>query len=207
MQLRVKPRPLTVPAAPTIHGIPALTYARQQEDRWCWAACVEMILKYYCLSQENQCKIATRGLKIKYPDRDFNCCPARGITGACDTGCDHTLDNLEISSLWRDGYGIPVNPVFRPSLPSLEEDLRRLLDQEHPVELGYSGSLSGHLVILFGWHLDPERGETKFHLHDPGRGESAIAVAEGLIDNGGALDAYWVIMKTETERRCGDGNQ
>ena len=64
MQLRVKPTPITVRPAPPTHGIPTLKYARQQEDRWCWAACVEIILKHYCLPPDDQCKIAEKGLKI-----------------------------------------------------------------------------------------------------------------------------------------------
>ena len=215
MKLRVEPKRMTVRPAPPTHGIPTLKYARQQEDCWCWAACVEMILRHYCLFEaDGQCKIAEKGLKIKHPNGQFTCCPHTGITGRCDGdgGCDQALGNLQITRLWSDqngGYGIPVETTSLrgPQDGWLVYHLREMLDRGHPVELGYSGSTTGHVVILFGWDVDAASGEIKFFVHDPAACESATVRAGGLLDNGGALDAYWVILKTEAERRCGDGNQ
>src|SRR5689334_22130013 len=89
-QIPIQPRP---PG----HGVPSLAYVKQCEDCWCWAACVEMILKHYFPNPDKQCEIARKGLMLKYPKRQFPCCPPHGRTNRCyDAECDQTIDDVVI---------------------------------------------------------------------------------------------------------------
>lgn len=59
----------------------------QEEELWCWAACIQMALQRLPLTNKNQCAVVKTAFP-KFAEDNIDCCtdPA-----ACDRGCDPSL--------------------------------------------------------------------------------------------------------------------
>lgn len=198
MAVRATPQPITVGAAPppTNRGGPTLDLEQQDQNTWCWAACVEMVLKRFALSpgENEQCQIAEKGLKLAGIIADTaSCCPASSNNSVCN----RLLSDKFVTDLW-EAYGVPVRPDFGPFIFNEQAAVEKLLaslNQNHPVELGFSDDIS-HVVMLFRWERDPD-GTLRFLYHNPGPGSgSTDSVSSDRIVRSGSriLDATWEIL-------------
>jgi hypothetical protein len=187
--------PVISPTAPPV-GI-SLEFERQEEINWCWAACAEMILKHFHRSNDEQCQIAQKGLA--FIGVNVPCC-TDSLHSNGDIRCDRTLGDKNISRLWREAYGVQVNYTNRQDLhindePALIERLKEIIEN-HPIQLGYSGSPAGHVIIVYAWE-PASSGKVNFLCRDPARGANAVIPESSIIRPGrGTLNALWEILLT-----------
>lgn len=196
MSLRVTGRPITLGPPPVIEGVPSLEFKKQKNNWWCWAACVEMVLKHHEVSNDEQCQIGQKGLtKIGVT---AVCCNAQNDFNNNDA-CERTLHKPEITRLWEEEYPeIPVQsfsgmPVDRAQLTNW---LRERLNEGKLVEIGYDRGEKEHVVILYGWSKKPTDNKISFHIHDPECAPNTIIEASEIDDNDyGIWVATWLIPK------------
>jgi|GEM_PF-2185164 len=107
---------------------------------WCWAACIQMVLKYYDkpTHPDNQCKI----VKIKLGDETHQCPNEFDLK---DDDCRPRL----MAQAWRDCGITEVVPVNESvSLEVIKEELKA----HRPLEVGISWTNGGgHAVLIKGW--------------------------------------------------------
>jgi hypothetical protein len=60
-------------------GAPLVSYVKQTETNWCWAACGEMLMQARGIHQ-TQCTLASTQFT-------FQCCPSPGAPQGCNKGC------------------------------------------------------------------------------------------------------------------------
>lgn len=126
-------------------------YGKQRDSKWCWAACIQMVLNYYNvpISQE---KIVTR-------------CFGQLINkGANSATMFKALNGWQIDV---SGNAVQVNSN---NIPTSEKEISAFLNRKKPLIVGlYNGSGNmGHAYILFGiYHAQSSNsaGETIFVPH------------------------------------------
>jgi hypothetical protein len=198
MPLRTIAHP-KIPIYPEAEGcrIP-LSHISQCKDNWCWAACVDMVLKYFKISIDSQCTIAQKGLAIDYPNLPVNCCAG----GSSADLCDQPLKTRSITQLWTEAYSRSLNyrntlNLSNPAKRRLVEEYRQALCQQHPVEFGYLGT-PGHVLLLYAWERDSMSGGFKFRLFDPDPDypQTSMLADEIFIGEYGFLAVTWEIITT-----------
>lgn len=123
----------------------SVPFVAQQTPVWCWAACSEMIFRYYGTGN-TQCQI----LSILYQG---DCCsfPAFCQTTAPVAGIQAVLfQSGGLSSEIKSG-------------PLSFQEVRTEIDAGRPFIIAYLGSVSGHVVVVFGYDAS---NQTLF-IHDP----------------------------------------
>jgi hypothetical protein len=114
---------------------------RQKLSLWCWAACAEMVLRYYG-EKVDKCEVANWLLKRE------NCCVPNGINRACNRECDEA-DVCRIYNNWRIHCSSPIDA----SVPftTLQDELCA----NRPVQAGFgqAGAALGHLLLVTGWYI------------------------------------------------------
>jgi hypothetical protein len=179
-----------------------LNFERQDEKNWCWVACVEMVLKHFNISpnEDEQCQIAQKGLRLANQMNEggiagnISCCTGNGNNPACNL----TLRDGPITRLWQE-YGITVDRDDGPFIgdePATLERLKQALGARHPVQLAF-GDFLGHVVMLFRWERYAD-GTERFFYHNPGPGSGSTdeVSSESLIHHGTrVLDATWEILR------------
>jgi Papain-like cysteine protease AvrRpt2 len=130
----------------------------QHESEWCWAACLEMILKSRWSDAPSQCELAGDAFDVE------GCCRS-----PADRLCNRPLPVWRIAGELAN-YGIPY--VFHESRVS-EERLVEEVTRNRPVLLGLQfdwsdGGTSGHAVLVVGW--DENQDGRFLIVHDPARG-------------------------------------
>lgn len=155
MALRCATR-IEIDVEPMAQRLLAVPQIAQQQSLWCWAACIEMTIKYYGRSQDGQCQIVNVVLQRA------DCC-ASPRSGWCNTSipvtyyipayahygiahCDHTLGQLTYAHL--QGH---VN-------------LNRVIEV-----LWHWNTGGGHAALAVGW--DDTNGQW-VHINDPWHGAS-----------------------------------
>ena len=127
-------------------SVVGISYTRQTEDNWCWAACAEMIFQHFGFGARTQCSIATTVF-------DLACCPSPGAPSPCDKGAwpDVVYPRLELPTRFHDS-------AFSSS--KLKEELAT----GRPVQVCYqwSGSRSTHVALIVG-----ENSRGHFVVYDP----------------------------------------
>ncbi|MBV8630134.1 MAG: C39 family peptidase [Silvibacterium sp.] len=106
--------------------------AAQQQNEWCWAASVQMILNYYGIPASQQ-EIVTRtyGVPVDAPGSDAAISSALNGLGRTVGGQVHTIRSSS-------GPGLPPPAVL------IDE-----LNQQHPILIAFmSGPNSGHAVVV-----------------------------------------------------------
>ena len=162
----------------------------QQTDNWCWAACAEMVLRYFG-HDAAQSKIAERYVAyLKAHNKPHS-------MGCADTQCA-VSDFGEVLKMWG------VKADHRPRDIAFST-VRKELDAGRPVIvlLDWFGSdecfLDGHFVIICGWHI--ERGEPMLKVNNPSRGTGLQTYADLVMAYGqGVWKQTWVGL-TRTEEK------
>jgi hypothetical protein len=176
MSIRETPRPFDVGPLPdpARRGGVDLFLAGQEETKWCWAACVEMVLNRLkpVPAESAQCQIARKGLVLAgVIDNEVLCCTSTGNNPACD----ELLDDESITALWVT-YQFPDVKAdhgnFSLNAQGTIDRLVEALNNGNPVELGFSDNF-GHVVMLYRWELD-EDGTRRFFYLNPGPGAGAM---------------------------------
>ena len=144
-------------SAPREHKL-VVPRRRQQQADWCWAACVDMVLHYYGLRAVEQCEIV--GRKITRED-------------CCDDPRNEEF-SVPCAPKWVRGVWASWGIDARSHLPRKgrlgwisEAALKRELDAERPVEVGFQWTNGGgHAVVVRGWREG--RGvQSYFYVIDP----------------------------------------
>jgi hypothetical protein len=189
-QLRGLPRPIPIGPRLDING-DRPGFEKQENFKWCWAACVRMILKHYNASPDTQCEVAQKGLG--FIGVNSVCCSSPGSIFNDNEGCIELLPDEQITHLWEAYPNLLVHHTDgRIDDEAIKEELRA----KHQVEIGYEQNVSGHVVIAYGWTIDPTNNRLFFLLHDPKSNPDAMVSPSALNEGGrGLWNATWVIRK------------
>ncbi len=106
--------------------------AAQQQNEWCWAASIQMILNYYGIPATQQ-EIVTRtyGIPVDQPGSDA------AINGALN-GWGRTVEGQIRTIHSANGQGLPT-----------PDALLNELNQQHPILIAFAtGPSSGHAVVV-----------------------------------------------------------
>lgn len=142
---------LALGASPSLLNIPLI---KQEQDQWCWAAVMEMVLRFHGGASDPQCDLAST---------------AFGLNGCCNhpdsSLCNRPLPVMRISSEW-SRYGISSS---HKSNPVSFAEIMKEIDSKRPLELGLKWTEGGgHAVLLIGYD---DESTPKVHIHDPWRRE------------------------------------
>ena len=135
----------------------------QEQNLWCWAACAEMVLRYYDICHVRQCDFANWLFK------QTHCC-AEPSSAECNRGCFvHDVSSLYLQWNIRSKFIGGMVPF---------SVLQAEIDAGCPVEIGFLWKErgTGHVVLVSGWHTD---GTEEFvHVNDPNNGFQFLTYAE-----------------------------
>ncbi|MBV8520123.1 MAG: hypothetical protein JO197_22205 [Acidobacteria bacterium] len=127
-------------ATPRLHAAP-VTWCGAEQNEWCWAATVQMVLKSRG-STRSQCEIVQTFLQ----DASLDCCtrPFR-----CNVSCD----SRDFETLVCPTEGLTVSPAPQPQL-SFAEIQTNVVDENKLLILGFrraSGRrVTGHMALVVG---------------------------------------------------------
>ena len=159
---------------------------KQEQPNWCWAACAEMVLRYYDRPAIRQCDFANELF-----DRT-ECC-AEPSSPDCDRPCEM----LDISNLYSSKH--IHNKLVDRAVPFSK--LQSEIDANRPVEVVYfwrDWGEPGHSVIVHGWYAD---GNDEFvHVNDPADSPTTmsgiVAYSELLVPYGKGDWTYtWIEIR------------
>lgn len=141
----------------------------QEQTNWCWAACIEMVLRYYGTSAARQCELANELFSRS------DCC-----SEPSNPECNKPCEIEEISTLYSRKN---IQSQFVDKYVSFST-LQSEIDADRPVEIVFyqRKEQRGHLVIVRGWHTI--EAEEFVHVNDPkdSTGASRIAAYSELLD-------------------------
>ena len=157
----------------------------QEQPNWCWAACIEMVLRYYNDPIVQQCELANELFG------QSKCC-SEPSSPECNKPCEIE----DISKLYsRSGVHsqfVDENVPF--------STLQSEIDADRPVEVVFyqRQKKQGHLVIVRGWHI--AETEEFVHVNDPkdSNGASRIVAYSELLDAYG--EGKWMYTWLEIRR-------
>ena len=173
---------LSIPEEPP--AVPAIELRSQQVSVWCWAACIDMVLRARG-GMLQQCTIVGEHLGQE-------CCPA----GDPPAPCQRPLEPDQVAPLWEKLLGHPVS--FHCGALSVGDLILAINPAEkRPVEvwLGEMHSCdplqgSGHVLLAID-HFKGEKGQDWFVLCDPNpNNEQSQASYDGLVS--GMSYGRWV---------------
>jgi Papain-like cysteine protease AvrRpt2 len=128
------PIPITPPQDGRLIPVPRL---KQCQTEWCWAACAQMVLRYYGDANIKQCDIAHKA----FPQ--IGCCNAPAT-------CNQRLSRDEVTQLWQN-CGMQRLP-YKQAVGF--DVLQTEINDSRPVEVGITRpSRGGHLAVVRGWSL------------------------------------------------------
>ena len=127
---------------------------KQEQSNWCWAACAEMILRYYDGSVIRQCEFANELFG------ETLCCLMPS-----SPDCNRPCRKKDVSRLYSSKH--IYSKLVEETIPFSK--LRSEINAGCLVEVAYlwenSGG-TGHVVIVRGWRID---GKEEFvYVNDPG---------------------------------------
>lgn len=190
MTLRASRTEIILGPTPQLIGDPLSPGEIQETNVWCWAACVEAILRHYGISQDRQCRIAERGLELI--SRKATCCDGKNDFND-NENCLCSLPDEAITALWQEYPPLSVQSMARRLTAS---DLQSKLDQNRHVEIGYGGYPVGHVMIAHSYAVLPPANDINFVVLDPENGQQMLIPLDSLDDvNGGQWVASWIISK------------
>ena len=109
----------------------------QERNSWCWAACLQMILRYYGDAAVQQCELA----RFLF---DRPCCDAP-MPGACNQGAAATE---QVDVLIEYGHvGTPVSGA------ALFDTVRAEIDADRPLTAGIERLTTRHRLVIRGWDI------------------------------------------------------
>lgn len=157
----------------------------QEQPNWCWAACFEMVLRYYNESNIRQCEFANELF-----DRS-ECCSTPSSSN-CNKPC-------EIENVTKFYLSKCIQSKFVERTVSFRK-LQSEINADRPVEVVFfqKNKNRGHLVIVRGWHIVTK--EKYVHVNDPkdSNGASRIVAYSELQDAYG--EGKWFYTWIEIQR-------
>jgi len=172
--------PLTL-AAP-VHwaarvNVPQIT---QEQSEWCWAACAQMVLRYYGNSSVRQCDLAAKLF-------GQGCCEDPG-----STLCNQPAQVQDIAGIYSD-WGRPSKPKYVSSSVPFST-LQAELNAQRPVEVGFIWNKgTGHQAIVCGWGVDSTGPLLLVNDPDPRWGTGAIYYTNLVLAYGaGSWQHTWI---------------
>lgn len=177
-----KIKKLTLPGPPPPPGKQlCLPVIAQDQNQWCWAACAEMILKYYKETGIGQCDLAN----LAFADAGGGCCrvPSSSL-------CDKKLSDPQIGQLF-DMKAVRIHYHYTAnSVPFAV--VQGEIDNCRPVQIGVTQRGGGHVAIIKGW-FTAQMGEYLI-VNDPGSGGSQGPVSFSDLQTANSFrtwDATW----------------
>jgi hypothetical protein len=141
----------------------------QRGGRWCWAACVAMVLKAFGNQEKRQCTIA--GARCKVP-----CTPEERAMEDCDLG--YEVD--KIADLWKAHGVLAQTHPGAVGWDVIEQELKPKKEEgkpSRPVEIflgiGDADSKDGHLLLIVGAEMTAS-GKRAVSIADP------VGINDGL---------------------------
>ena len=132
----------------------------QEQTNWCWAACIEMVLRYYDKGAVQQCELANELFGRS------DCC-----SEPSSPGCNKPCEIEEISTLYSHRN---IQSQFVDENVSFST-LQSEIDADRPIEIVFyqRKEKRGHLVIVRGWHTTD--AEEFVHVNDPKDNSNDVA--------------------------------
>lgn len=127
------------------------TVSQQPRKLWCWAACAEMVLRFFGVAKD-KCSVAGVALHMN------NCCPS---SIACDQGLSVEGIDSAFGSVRLAGDRF-VTLTF--------EEIRAQIsgDPPRPVVAGIQWHEGGgHLVVISGWRISADGSIRYLKVNDP----------------------------------------
>jgi len=152
----------------------------QEQTEWCWAACAQMVLRYYGNNTVRQCDL---------PSRHFGqpCCEDPG-----SVLCNEPAQVPDIAGIYKD-WGRPSAAKYvSGSVPF--QTLQGEINAKRPVEVGFIwDDGNGHQAIVCGWDID-DTGPLVL-VNDPRWGSGAVYYANLVLAYGwGSWRHTWISM-------------
>lgn len=141
MSLRASSRRTLSPSSGSLSGkiVSGVIRIEQQETRWCWAACMQMVLQ--STGGTTQCEFVNSAFG------QTDCC---SLPQRKSSKCNKRLEAGKIKDEWiKKGFKCTqVNGTI--SFTELQDEIKN----ERPVEIGLimSGGV-GHVVLAVGWNV------------------------------------------------------
>lgn len=158
----------------------AVPHIQQQRSKWCWAACIEMVLQYDSQKQAvGQCQL------VNHAHGTMLCCTQLAMPQFCNKGLSVTL----VAAEWgRQSYAADY---IAGALPFA--DIAACIDGDRPFQVGLSFNASspasiGHAVLGVGYRAadeDDDDSQDFLYVNDPAStgprwiSYSALRTAEG----------------------------
>lgn len=152
-------------------------HVQQQRPKWCWAACIEMVLNAKTQRQAiRQCQLVNDAHGM------FLCCTQNAIPQLCNMG----LSVSKVATEWkRRSYDVDYSAGALPFA-----DIVACIDRNWPFQVGLTyNSAIGHAVLVVGYLAaddeDADIGEGFLYVNDPAWpgprwiSYSALQTAEG----------------------------
>ena len=145
----------------------------QEQSNWCWAACVEMVIRYYNEPATQQCEFA---------NELFNrteCC-----SDPSSPNCNRPCETRDISNLYLRKH---IHSKFVEDAVPFSE-LQSEIDADRPVEVVYfwrDWEKPGHSVIVRGWRIEDK--EEFVYVNDPADSPTTMS---GLVAYSELLTPY-----------------
>lgn len=180
MKTGVRVAPTAVPPSPLM-----CSFQPQIRPKWCWAACVAMVVDSVPLAQRpTQCQIASAFLNA-------SCCglPAISCVGAGTTACDHTADPNDIDALWQSN-GISAQRLER-SLTAAELETHMTGTHKTPVMVYLEGGNAAfdHVMLVVG------KQDGWFVVADPCLSNFTVATHEELLTARAGWTKTWTNLR------------
>jgi hypothetical protein len=146
----------------------------QRTQVWCWAAATEMVRGYLGYPVE-QCEVVSAWTA-------FNCCPP--LAQQCFVAApsiEYVDAAIDVGPVETQLYYYPLN----------FDAVRYEIDLGHPIVIGYSGSFSGHVVVLFGYD---DSGNV--YIHDPNAGTFVVPYGTANLYAGSAVWSHSIVVSS-----------
>ena len=158
---------------------------KQEQLNWCWAACAEMVLRYYGDTTTQQCEFANELFcQTECCSKPSSCC------------CNKPCWEEDVSKLYSSNH--IYSKFIKKNIPFSK--LKSEIDANRPIEVAYSWrdrGETGHLAIVRGWCID---GKKEFvYVNDPNDnpgGNRMITYSELLAAYGqGEWTCTWIDIR------------
>jgi hypothetical protein len=135
-----------------------ITWIKQEQTQWCWAASMQMVFQQNDDITTQQCNLANVAFEL---------------TGCCSSPnsslCNKPLPILNIAPMW---VRYSFNPIYINGLIEFTT-LQTELDNQRAVEIGFKwNGGGGHAVLAVGWDIIDSVPQVI--IYDPWRGEIII---------------------------------
>lgn len=156
----------------------------QRGSRWCWAACVAMVLKAF-KNQKTQCQIAEAAFNTPCCDKEQHLKP----------GCDRGYKIADIGALWKM-HGVDAESHDAVRWNDIEEELKPKKNEGKPgrpieifLAIGGADSADGHLVLIVGATI--ASGKRMVTIADPASNSTGFAATDFDLLGAGLRYGKW----------------